>query len=65
MIIAHLKTQNGQGYGSERRCCEICGKMLWPEVSPIPEGHDWTDDPEVYRALPEGYQACSKVSETS
>lgn len=27
----HLVTQDGQPYGSVRRCCEICGVMVWPE----------------------------------
>ena len=27
----HLVTQRGQPYGSVRRCCEICGIMVWPE----------------------------------
>lgn len=43
----HLRTQRNQPYGSERRCCEICGVMVWERV----QGHDtpeWTDDPEFY-----------------
>lgn len=44
----HLKTQNGQPYGSERRCCEICGVMLWGQ----PDEPAWTDDARVYGASP-------------
>lgn len=55
MIIAHLKTQNNQPYGSVRQCCERCGMMLWGKT---PEGHDWTDDEEVYNNLPEEYRSC-------
>lgn len=43
----HLRTQRDQPYGSERRCCERCGVMVWPEH----QGRDtpfWTDDPDEY-----------------
>lgn len=26
----HIVTQDNQGYGSQRRCCEYCGAMCWP-----------------------------------
>lgn len=29
MIVIHLMTQDNQPYGSERRCCELCGIMIW------------------------------------
>lgn len=41
MKTLHLMTQDGQGYGSERRCCEICGEMLMYRA--LPEDVSWTD----------------------
>ena len=29
MKIMHIITQNGQPYGSQRRCCEECGKSRY------------------------------------
>lgn len=60
--VLHLKTQRGQPYGSERRCCEECGRMIWG--SSLPPGHAWTSDPAVYAdpgAHPEAaeYRRCS------
>ena len=47
----HLRTQRDQPYGSERRCCEVCGTMVWPAVqganTPL-----WTDDPVAYESSP-------------
>lgn len=45
----HLRTQDNQPYGSVRRCCEVCGEMVWPEH----QGADtpqWTDDRQEYTA---------------
>ncbi len=53
MTVLHLKTQRNQPYGSERRCCERCGVMIW--IPPVPE---WTDDEDVYNNPPEGYVRC-------
>lgn len=53
MIVLHLKTQRNQPYGSERRCCEECGVMIW--IPPVPT---WTSDPEIYAQPPEGYVNC-------
>lgn len=53
----HLMTQRGQPYGSERRCCERCGIMIWPHPQP-----DWTNDEAVYRNPPLGFHPCSKNS---
>lgn len=43
----HILTQEGQPYGSERRCCNHCGTMLWPVAGgygPLPPFVDnWTD----------------------
>jgi hypothetical protein len=56
-VVVHLKTQRGQPYGSERRCCERCGIMIWlgPEVPP------YVDNVEDFNALPEGYVRCDHV----
>jgi hypothetical protein len=58
-VILHLKTQDHQPYGSERRCCERCGIMIWG--SP-PDGPKWTDDRALYAAPPEPYVPCDKTS---
>jgi hypothetical protein len=43
----HLRTQRGQPYGSERRCCEICGTMVW-EAMQGDKTPFWTDDLREY-----------------
>lgn len=53
-VVLHLKTQRGQPYGSERRCCERCGIMIW--MPPVP-AH--TDDEGTYNNPPAGYVRCS------
>lgn len=45
----HLRTQDGQPYGSERRCCEVCGVMVWPQVQGA-DTPEWTDDRSAYYA---------------
>lgn len=45
----HLVTQDGQPYGSERRCCEICGSMVWRAMQGDATP-DSTDDVAVYAA---------------
>ena len=54
-VVIHLKTQRDQPYGSERRCCEICGVMLWGQ----PNEPHWTSDPGLYYGSDE---RCSEVS---
>lgn len=47
----HLRTQRDQPYGSERRCCEVCGTMVWPER----QGDStpwWTDEQTEYDVAP-------------
>jgi hypothetical protein len=44
--VVHVRSQEDQPYGSERRCCSHCGIMLWGESSP-PYVDNWTD----WRAL--------------
>lgn len=44
--LLHLRTQRNQSYGSQRRCCERCGIMIWSErdlSSPT-----YTDDEQTY-----------------
>ena len=58
MKILHLKTQRGQPYGSTRRCCEMCGAMIWG-IS-LPSHHQWTDDPEAFdSAKDHGFIKCT------
>lgn len=40
--IVHVLSQENQPYGSERRCCNHCGVMLWGPSSP-PYVDNWTD----------------------
>lgn len=56
-VVVHLKTSRGQPYGSERRCCERCGIMIWTDPVPI-----WVDNVEDYNSLPHGYITCEKAS---
>jgi len=46
--LLHYVSQDGQPYGSTRRCCEVCGAMCWPGV----EGSAqlWTDDFDIWKA---------------
>lgn len=62
--ILHLKTQRDQPYGSVRRCCEECGKMIWGDsLSP---NHEWTDDPEFYKNAGDGeYITCIQDQRSS
>ena len=32
--VVHILSQEGQPYGSERRCCNHCGAMIWGSASP-------------------------------
>ncbi len=38
----HLVTQDDQPMGSERRCCENCGRMCWRGMEH--SAKRWTDD---------------------
>ena len=33
--IVHILSQEGQPYGSERRCCNHCGIMIWGASAPL------------------------------
>lgn len=59
MYILHLKTQRGQPYGSERRCCERCGQMIW--MDDLPEGHEYTTEETLYENPPPGSVRCGDV----
>ncbi|HSX22872.1 MAG TPA: hypothetical protein VLE97_08885 [Gaiellaceae bacterium] len=40
--VVHVLSQEGQPYGSSRRCCNHCGAMIW--IPPLPRYVDnWTD----------------------
>lgn len=39
--IVHILSQEGQPYGSERRCCNHCGIMIWGSDAP-PYVDTWT-----------------------
>ena len=59
-VVVHLLDQSDQPYGSERRCCNRCGVMLWPEQqaklgTPMPA---YVDNVNDYDAAPYN---CSKV----
>lgn len=43
----HLMTQRDQPYGSQRRCCECCGVMIWPQYQ-ADQTPPYTTDPDVY-----------------
>lgn len=58
--VLHLKTQRGQPYGSERRCCEECGVMIWGAKTP-----EWTADPGIFREPPPGYRRCTDTEQRS
>lgn len=55
--VLHYMTQNNQPYGSQRRCCEECGIMIWPHPQPT-----WTDDLDVYKNPPSGLIPCNKIA---
>jgi hypothetical protein len=59
--VVHLVTQDGQPYGSVRRCCQECGIMTIGKDAP-----PYTDDPEIWKTevLSEsGYIRCSDTKD--
>lgn len=50
----HLMTQRDQPYGSERRCCEVCGLMMVSRQDSFWKIHTWTDKPIDYKHWPPG-----------
>lgn len=55
--VLHLMTQDGQPYGSARRCCEECGVMIWGRSQPA-----WTDDRKLYANPPSQYVPCNETT---
>lgn len=47
-VVVHLMTQDGQPYSSERRCCEICGLMIFHN----PDLPRYTNDRTQFKELP-------------
>jgi hypothetical protein len=58
--ILHFMTQDNQPYGSQRRCCERCGVMIWGVPQP-----PWTDERKTYDNPPAQYISCDKARKTS
>lgn len=54
MTTLHLMTQRDQPYGSERRCCEMCGSMMVNRPDSFWREHTWTDRPNDYKHWPAG-----------
>ena len=54
MTTLHLMTQRGQPYGSERRCCEVCGLMMVARPPSFWRDQKWTDQPEEWKRWPAG-----------
>ncbi len=52
MTTIHLMTQSGQPYGSERKCCEMCGAMLVGRPDSYWLKNTWTDDPDEWKDWP-------------
>lgn len=55
MTTLHLMTQRNQPYGSQRKCCEMCGLMLVARPDSFWRDHTWTDKPEHFRPWPADY----------
>jgi len=59
--VLHLMTQDNQPYGSTRRCCERCGRMIWgSNWNKDTPNHRFTDSRDVYaEAEKHGFERCS------
>lgn len=55
MTTLHLMTQRDQPYGSQRKCCEMCGLMLVARPDSFWRDHTWTDEPEEFIPWPADY----------
>lgn len=55
--VIHLMTQDDQGYGSERRCCERCGIMIAYRNDPP----HWTDERKVYANPEKHFIRCDDI----
>lgn len=60
MKTIHLMTQDGQPYGSENRCCELCGVMLAYRgpSDPFWETNFWVNTKEDYDDLKDQSEVC-------
>lgn len=59
MKTLHLKTQRDQPYGSERKCCEVCGVALVGRSADFWQTNAWTDASEHYHGGHENHQICA------
>lgn len=55
-VTLHLMTQDDQPYGSQRRCCERCGVMIWSNPQP-----KYTEHYSTYANPPAGYVSCNMI----
>ena len=51
-ITLHLMTQRDQPYGSQRKCCEMCGLMMVARPDSFWREHRWTDEADHYKHWP-------------
>ena len=60
-VVLHLMTQRDQPYGSERRCCERCGVVIWGSSPPA-----FTNDPSRWEATgpATGFVRCDEKEKT-
>lgn len=68
MKTIHLMTQRGQPYGSERKCCEMCGSMLIARPDSYWRHNVWTDEPDEWKDWPaegrsEAIRVCRPTSD--
>ncbi len=54
--FVHILSQEDQPYGSERRCCNYCGIMLWGSAVP-----SYVADWAAWRALPNNCRAALEI----
>jgi hypothetical protein len=60
--ILHLVTQDGQPYGSRRKCCEECGKGIH-RMRGVSAGDAYTNDRDFYQnAEAHGWTPCSSLT---
>ncbi len=58
--VLHVLSQAGQPYGSERRCCNHCGIMIWGGEEPA-----HVDNWEDWRAAVNNCQAMELAEDSS
>ena len=52
----HFVSQADQPYGSVRRCCSVCGQMVWPEI----QGNDTPDFTDDYQVWSQATDRCGR-----